>query len=192
MPTTVAYITFQYSDNPQNLPNDYIANVIFDPPSEMSAPWVTTTFEDYVSIITDQKSTINNADAMGKYQVELGKEVGKAFEFAWQTIHETWDDPGLLQLVAWLFDPLTPQGAKDLIVAVNHWKDAIMYEYLIVKKTSIYYGYPYDLDYSFIGPSPCRFTDIFLMVRPEFQPFGWTPPDVSSYVPGTRDNPWTP
>jgi hypothetical protein len=190
MPTTAAYITYENTDNPNGYNPSWIADVILDPPQEMPSPWVTVTFQEYLILIEQQKQDINQAADETTYAKERASEIQKAFDLAWAYIFAEWDIAGLIQLVAWLFDPSVPQDAKDFIFAVNKWKDAVMYEYLMVKKLSILYGYPYDFDYSFIGPTPCKFTDIFLKCRPEFVPQGYQFPDVTDYTPGTRENPW--
>jgi hypothetical protein len=192
MPNTAAYLTFEFTDNPSNLPTNYIADVIIDPPEPMPSPWVNCTFQEYETLIALQKDEIHSAADVLNYSKFQNSEIEKAFTLAWIEIFKYFDQAGLIQLVAWLFDPAVPQEAKDLIFAVNLWKDAIMFEYLMNKKVSILYGYPYDFDYGFIGPPPCRFTDIFLAARPQYKPVGYTVPDVSNYTPGTRENPWNP
>jgi hypothetical protein len=71
------------------------------------------------------------------------------------------------------------------------WKNAIMFDYLLVTKPSILAGLPYDTNYSFVGSPPCRFTDLFLMANPALQSYvpNWSAPDITNYQPGSRQNP---
>lgn len=76
---------------------------------------------------------------------------------AWDFINPYYDQPAFLQIENW--DRTLPEEhpIHSYINAIIAWKSAIMFEYLIVKKTAIFANMPYDLDYSFIGPPSMYF-----------------------------------
>lgn len=113
-------------------------------------------------------------------------DVYRAFQEAWNYIYLWYDEGAFIQLASWSSRLPKDHPAQAFITAVDTWKDAIMFEYLMSKKQKIQNGLPFDYDYSFIGPAPVSFTDIFLTVKTEYQPPGWQMPDISQWAPGTR------
>ena len=113
-------------------------------------------------------------------------KIDTALAAAWDYINKYYDQPAFTQMTDWKHTFADNHPCQKYIMAVETWKNAIMYEYLIVKKTQIKSGVSYDLDYTFIGEPPCKFTDIFLKVNTNFIPFGYIFPDVTNYTPGTR------
>jgi hypothetical protein len=73
------------------------------------------------------------------------------FYAAWDYINAYYDSGGFIQMVHWRHSLPSNNYANNLIDAVNKWKDAVLFEYLLVKKIAIIYDQPYDMDYSFIG-----------------------------------------
>jgi len=138
-------------------------------------------------------------DAYNQYEQGLLSEDQKkeniqlVFNKAWDYIHTWFDDMGITQINSW--DALcTAQilsntqdskyiETKKYIDAFNKWKDAIMFEYLVVKKTKISDGLPYNTDYSFIGNPPCKFTDIYFAFNTSAKPLDYVFPNVDAYSP---------
>jgi len=126
-----------------------------------------------------------NEDTSGIVIAEKKVIQESLLEEAWGYITPYYDPPAFIQMVDWK-SAYPDHPVCDLIAAVEKWKNAVMYEYLMVKKQALWNDLPYDHDYTFIGEPPCSFTDIFLAVNAALQPHGWTVPDVSTYKPGTR------
>jgi hypothetical protein len=157
----------------------------------------TITLDNSIIEFLDENSAIvyqnTHGGTLGTYEdngVPLShndkKEIqDKLLADAWGFITPYYDQPAFIQMSDWKHSLPSDHPVQLLIAAVETWKSAIMFEYLMNKKPSMWADAPYDNDYSFIGPPPCSFTDMFLTVNPSLAP-GYTPPDVSSYTPGAR------
>jgi hypothetical protein len=139
--------------------------------------------------------TVSNVDISAEVALEVNEAKRKlqdeALSVAWDFITPYFDQPAFIQMADWKHSLASDHVIQPYIAAVEAWKAAIMFEYLMVKKPSLWNGLPYDLDYSFVGSPPCKFTDIFLLANPQFQPYavGWSAPDITNYAPGSRQNP---
>ena len=126
--------------------------------------------DEFTGLTTDEKKIIQN----------------KLLSAAWEFITPYFDQASFIQITDWKSNLPKDHEVQKLISAMQQWKDAVLMEYLMRKKPSLWYGYPYDFEYSFIGAPPCSFTDMFLTINPQFKPPTYIIPDVSGYKPGTR------
>jgi hypothetical protein len=115
------------------------------------------------------------------------KHIKAAHQAAWEYVYQWYDEGGLLQVADWKLGLPEDHPVQPLVQSVYTWKDAVMYEYLLVKKQSYLNFQCCDTDYSFIGAAPVTFTELFLTVNEQFRPEGWEVPCVSGWAPGTRD-----
>jgi len=116
--------------------------------------------------------------------------VDTALKTAWDFINPYFDDAAFIQISNWMTLPSNHE-LHPYLSAIAVWKDAIMFDYLLVTKPSILAGLPFNLDFSFVGSPPCRFTDLFLMANPALKAYvpNWVAPDITNYQPGSRQNP---
>jgi hypothetical protein len=115
----------------------------------------------------------------------------KLLEACWAFITPYFDNASFIQILDWKNTFQADHQIQPYIKAIEYWKSAIMFEYLMVKKPSMYAGLPYDFNYSFVGSPPCKFTDLFLIANPSLQVYAsdWSAPDITNYQPGSRQNP---
>lgn len=144
------------------------------------------TLEDVIISNIDITSYVLEQELMKKQQ-----EVDNALAASWDFITPYYDQPAFIQIGDWKASLPKDHPVQEYIAAIEVWKSSIMFEYLMVKKPYIMAGIPIDLNYSFVGSPPCKFTDLFLIVNPYLVPYvsGWSAPDISNYQPGTRENP---
>jgi hypothetical protein len=139
--------------------------------------------------------TVTNVDISAEIAQEANEVKRKQQDLmlttAWEFITPYFDQPAFIQISDWKHSQLSNTTLQNYIAVVEAWKAAIMFEYLMVKKPSLWNNLPYDMDYSFVGSPPCKFTDLFLLANPSYQPYavGWVAPDITNYAPGTRQNP---
>jgi hypothetical protein len=116
--------------------------------------------------------------------------VDAALKAAWDFIDPYFDNAAFIQIANWMTLP-ADHPLQPYLNGIAAWKNAIMFDYLLVTKPSILAGLPYDTNYSFVGSPPCRFTDLFLMANPALQSYvpNWSAPDITNYQPGSRQNP---
>jgi hypothetical protein len=130
------------------------------------------------------------ADIEQQIQQEREALKEEALKEAWAFITPYFDDAAFIQIANWTSLPVDHE-MHPYLRAIMTWKDAIMFDYLLITKPSILAGLPYSADYSFVGSPPCRFTDLFLMANPALKAYvpNWVAPDITNYQPGSRQNP---
>lgn len=115
----------------------------------------------------------------------------KLIEACWAFITPYFDNASFIQILDWKNSFPNDHEIQPYIKAIEDWKSSVMFEYLMIKKSLLYAGLPYDFEYAFVGSPPCKFTDLFLLANPTLQAYApnWVAPDITNYQPGSRQNP---